>query len=192
MGVCLAYCRVSPRNALCLLEHPILIHRFLGRDEADLPPAGGFWKSIFGGRRAVPEGVPSLEPRPDDDDGDTDKAWNAIHYILTGSAQGGEFPAGFILHGGRPVGTEEAGYGPARLFDTGEAAEIAKALRACDHATFYSRFDGAAMDQAKVYPQIWSRSREESTQYVWESLNELRYFVEGVVESRQWLMLYFT
>src|SRR6186713_1857068 len=49
---------------------------------------------------------------------DIHKAWHAIHYILTGTADGGEAPDCFLLDGGTtlgPPGDDDDGYGPPRL-----------------------------------------------------------------------------
>ena len=191
MGMVLVYRRVSPHNAKLLLSQPVLIHRFLGDDdEPELPPSGGFFSRLFGGRRTLPQDTPSLEPHTDDDEGDADKSWHGIHYLLTGSAERGSFPLNFIMEGGQQVGDEEVGYGPARIFTPSETAEIDAALSGFTEQSLRDRYDGRAMDKAKVYPQIWGRETEDNFCYAWESFLALREFIHGTRSSGSYLMLY--
>src|SRR5512135_1798793 len=86
--------------------------------------------------RADPSGIQRvLYPQSDGDTMmsddvhlDVDKAWNGIHFLLTGDAQHGTPPLGFIV-GGKPLGDIDVGYGPARGFDAAEVRAIADALR---------------------------------------------------------------
>lgn len=195
MGIALSYFRVSPRNAEVLQRHPQLFHHFVDGNEAVRVPSRGFWKSLFGSKPAQAEEAPvldvALEDRPEDDEGDADKAWNAIHYLLTGTAEGGTFPAAFILHGGIPLGDEDDGYGPARLFSPDEVALINDTLQKETLESFQSRYDGRAMDKAKVYPQIWARDGDEGFDYVWESFERLKDFVRTTRETNQHLLVNF-
>ena len=191
MGMVLAYCRVSPYNAKLLLSQPVLVHRFMGSDdETELPPSGGFFSRLFGGRRTLPKDCPALEPRTDGDEGDADKSWNAIHYLLTGTAEGGSFPLGFILDGGQLIGDEDVGCGPARLFTPSEVAVIDSALAGFTKERMKARYDGKAMDRANVYPQIWGREDEDNFDYAWECFVVLREFIQTTTRSSSYLMIY--
>lgn len=88
---------------------------------------------------------------------DLDKAWHCLHFLLTGSAQGGSGPLGFILQGGTPVGTEDlGGYGPARVLRPLEAAALAGALAPITQEQLLARFDLKKLDKLNVYPGRWS------------------------------------
>ena len=89
---------------------------------------------------------------------DVDKAWHCLHFLLTGTADGGEPPLNFILGGGREVGDEEVGYGPARAFSAQEVAEIARALEPIDRSWLVAKFDAGQMDRLEIYPDVgqWS------------------------------------
>lgn len=84
---------------------------------------------------------------------DVDKAWHCLHFLLTGTADGGEPPLNFILTGGEAVGDEDVGYGPARVLLAAEVAKIAKALESIDVRWLAARFDAAAMDRLEIYPE---------------------------------------
>ena len=110
---------------------------------------------------------------PDDDEGtelenaiDVDKAWHAIHYLLNGTAEGGDEPYALVVLGGQEIG-EDIGYGPARLLFPEQVADIAGALREFDADALAARFDPEAMEESQIYPeQIWTRDGQEALDYV--------------------------
>ncbi len=88
---------------------------------------------------------------------DLDKAWHCLHYLLTGSARGGQPPLDFLLQGGAPVGSEDlGGAGPARVFLPAEVARIAAALAPIEPASLMARFDLKKLAALEVYPGRWS------------------------------------
>lgn len=87
---------------------------------------------------------------------DADRAWHAIHFLLTGTAWGGEPPLNFCASGGTPIGEEDVGYGPARALRAADVAALHAQLKRIDTATLVSRFDGARMDALEIYPQGWT------------------------------------
>lgn len=87
---------------------------------------------------------------------DLDKAWHALHYLLTGSARDGEGPLAFLLKGGTPVGDEDFGYGPARVFHPSEVSAIADALAGVSQRTLLPRFDLKKFERLELYPGRWS------------------------------------
>ncbi|RBP39845.1 uncharacterized protein DUF1877 [Roseimicrobium gellanilyticum] len=195
MGVVLSYIRVSPANAALLLQHPKLMHALLGFEEsAASSKRSGFLSRLFG-RKVEPksksESLPSLEPREGEDEGDTDKAWQGMHFILTGTAEGGDFPEGFIMHGGTPAGDDREETG-ARLFQPEEVQRIQAVLEAQTEDGVRLRYDGKKMDTAGVYPQIWQRDGEEGVAYIWETLCEMREFVRETVEKKWALLVFFS
>jgi hypothetical protein len=88
---------------------------------------------------------------------DLDKAWNCLHYLLTGSARDGEGPLAFLLKGGTPVGDEDlGGAGPARVFRPLEVAAIATALAEVTEPMLLQRFEPKKLEALGVYPGRWS------------------------------------
>jgi Domain of unknown function (DUF1877) len=88
---------------------------------------------------------------------DIDKSWHGIHYLLTGSAWEVGEGAGAAILGGDPIG-EDNGYGPARLLPPDAVQAVAAGLQGLDPETLRTRFDPEAMEQADLYPAIWSES----------------------------------
>ncbi len=106
---------------------------------------------------------------------DVDKAWHAIHYMLTGRAEGGEKPASLAIFGGVAVG-EDLGYGPPRLLKPESVVEVANLLEQITPDELAKRYDPKAMDAANIYPNIWVRDGNEGLEYVLEWYIELREF----------------
>ena len=88
---------------------------------------------------------------------DLDKAWNCLHYLLTGTPRGGEGPLAFLLQGGTEVGDDDlGGMGPARGFTPAELVVIADALLPVTRQTLLERFDLKKLEALDVYPGRWS------------------------------------
>lgn len=88
---------------------------------------------------------------------DVDKAWAGIHYVLTGTADAGEWPWYDVVLGGNSIG-DDRGYGPVRYHTAHDTAAIAQALSQITVDEFRNRFDPAAMTTADVYPAIWDQA----------------------------------
>lgn len=109
---------------------------------------------------------------------DLDKAWHCLHFLLTGSAQGGQPPLDFLLQGGAAIGTEDlGGAGPARAFRAAEVARIADALAPLEPAALMRRFDLKKLEALDVYPGRWSQLNLRSDYelgYYFGPLDELK------------------
>jgi Domain of unknown function (DUF1877) len=165
MGMIANFRRLPEADLLCLREDPDLMSDYLGEGQA----AGEFGPFA---------------------DMDVDKAWHAIHFLLTGSAWEGESPLNFIAAGGTEVG-DDLGYGPARCLDSGEVESLAAALRDIPTDVLLKRFDPQALSAADIYPDIWDRPAEEDdTQgYVAEYYEMLRAFILDAASEHQALLV---
>ena len=85
---------------------------------------------------------------------DLDKAWHGIHFVLTGSAWGGEPPLNFLVSGGTEVGEVDVGYGPARAFTSVEVRQIHEALARIPPEEFVRRINLSALADAGIYPDV--------------------------------------
>jgi Domain of unknown function (DUF1877) len=120
---------LAPEKLTALLEHPTSVFEVI--DGAYNAPGQGFV--------------------------DLDKAWNCLHYLLTGTPRGGEGPLSFLLMGGAKVGEEDlGGMGPARVFSAAELAVIADALAPITREQLLLRFDLKRLAALDVYPGRWS------------------------------------
>lgn len=145
-------------------------------------------------RRAGGDTLASLEQRgdmameflmPDDDDDpayedgsivDIDKAWQAIHFLLTGTAWDASLPQGFLL-GGQAVGGDQ-GYGRVRLLSAAEIKEIATYLTALPADFITQAFSFDELQKADIYPAIWDRKEPGDIDYVAAHFADLRQFID--------------
>ncbi len=85
------------------------------------------------------------------------KAWHAIHFLLTGSRLGGEEPLNFLVSEGTPVGEVDVGYGPARVLTSAQVRSLATALASLGPADLARRVDLRQLDEEAIYPGNWQR-----------------------------------
>ena len=135
---------------------------------------------------------PRDEPyEPREDELDIDKAWHGLHFLLTGTEWGGEPPLDFIASGGREVGDEDVGYGPARALTSAQVREIAAALEPITPEELATRFDPERMMKLDIYPGIWDRDPEEDTLgYLLEYFAALTAFVRRGADADCGMLVY--
>jgi len=124
---------------------------------------------------------------------DLDKAWQCLHYLLTCSARDGDAPLNFLLKGGTPVGEEDLGFGPARVFRPLEVAAIADALANVTQAMLLSRFDLKKLEQLEIYPGRWSELNLRSDYdlgYYFGPFEELKRVTERAKNERSAMLVW--
>jgi uncharacterized protein DUF1877 len=132
---------------------------------------------------------------PDDGQGDhaptrhldIEKSWHAIQFLLTGDPWSGEPPLQNAVMGGRELGEEDVGYGPARYLSAAEVAAVAAALAGISGEELWSRFDEGGFARAEIYPQRWSYDGKE---YVLAHYEALREFFKDAAAAQDAMLLY--
>jgi hypothetical protein len=122
------------------------------------------------------------------EDLDLDKAWHGLHYILTGTAWGGDTPLNSLLLGGEQIGDEEehdVGYGPARVLMPTQVAAFAQALDAVTSVEVSKRFNPSEMEKLDIYPNVWDRKDETLEEWMRESMVELKNFLKRANAQQQ-------
>lgn len=115
---------------------------------------------------------------------DLDKAWHAIHFLLTGSAWEVGAGAGAAILGGEPIGGD-IGHGPVRLLLPEEVKAIVPGL--VDTDELRRRFDPMELTEAGVYPNVWDES--DFDHYVGPNYASLRDFYRRAAENDQAVVL---
>ncbi len=131
---------------------------------------------------------------PEGDEGpanalDVDKAWHAIHFMLNGTPWEGQGVLGLTVLNGTEIG-EDVGYGSARYLSQDQVKEVAHALSELSEADFNARYDGRAMDEQEVYPQIWSRDDDFGRSYVLEHFRNLVSFYREAANRHDAMLLF--
>ena len=138
MGMVLGITQLDDRTIERLVADPPLVWLVIAGDDREQYERArqderrlrkpGFIARLFGA--APPPPSPDAPPFAlGDGEGkeiDFDKSWHGMHYLLARSDEGGTPPLDFLLGGGRTVGDEDVGYGPAWVFTAAETRTIAR------------------------------------------------------------------
>jgi hypothetical protein len=196
MGICCAFIRLSDRNIESMIRQPSLVYSLLGMPVESSRPATGFFARLFG--RTAPAPPPPTEPatlpdpRESGDEGDVDKTWQAIHSLLTGTAEPIDGLLGFLITGGTTIEGTDVGYGPPRSFTSAQVTSIVSELGALDRDALHRRYRPKEMDDHDVYPQIWARDGDEGFDYIWQHFEDLRSLLAEAHRRKQGLLIYHT
>ena len=195
MGMCMGLCALGDDDIARLLRDPPLVWTVLAPDEPDvyLEASGlrrSWWSRLLGlrgGASALPApiGAPLAEA-------DIDKAWHGIHYLLTGSAWGGEPPLDFLVNGGVAVGDVDVGYGPARVIPSTGVQAIHAALSTLGAGDLRARFDREAMGRLEIYPDIWAGDEGEdgAINYCLHHFATLQDFISEAAARRMGILIH--
>jgi len=118
-----------------------------------------------------------------------DKAWHAIHYVLTGSRLGGAEPLNFLVSEGTPVGEVDVGYGPARVLTSAQVRALAEALAALTPEEVARRVNLQKFDEEVIYPGNW-QSNGFGVDYVVSSYQQMHNLIVRLADQGLGLVLY--
>ena len=182
---------VKDADLEAIVKTPRRIHNLWGKPEPIAPYKPSFLLRLFGVKPPPPAPPPEdWQPSEKPIEFDVDKAWQGIHFLLTGSDWEGDGTLAFILHGGREI-NEDLGYGPPHGFTSAEVKEINAALRKVDEKALYERADPAEFSKNEIYPEIWDKeSKEDCIGYVTENLKELKKFISETAQAGRALIVY--
>ncbi len=175
-----------------LLESPKRIYRVLYPD-MDIPvsePKQSLWSRLFGKPSQPQPQADNWQPESGNVEFDVDKAWHGIHFALCGHPEEGTGPLSFICCGGKQVGEEDVGYGPARAFTSSEVSEIVSALNDVEISGLRDSANASTFMENDIYPQIWEDNETESFEYVFSYLEDLRGFLQEVLSQGKGLLVY--
>jgi hypothetical protein len=189
--------RIQNETRVKLHQSPDLITSLLYPGASRSTPGKvGFLGRLFGKKEiSEPQKTPpptALAPLPPDDIMDLDKAWHGLHFIFTGFDWEGDFPQGFILTCGEPVGDVDVGYGPARSYSPEEVEAIAKFLEAQNEADLRKRLNPQKMAELEIYPNIWSGTTDlnQEWEYLADGFRRMKQFVKEAASKRMALLVY--
>jgi hypothetical protein len=117
------------------------------------------------------------------------KAWHAIHFVLTGSRLGGEEPLNFLVDEGTPIGEVDVGFGPARALKSGQVRRLAAALAPIQPDDVARRVDVKKFDEEAIYPGHWQRNGV-GVDYVVANYRAMRDLIVRAADHGQGLILY--
>jgi hypothetical protein len=129
----------------------------------------------------VPEseraGTPPSAPHHPDRGLDIEKAWHGLHFLFTGTSDGGEEPACYLVHGGEAL--DDEGYG--RALRPAQVQSFASFLASLTPDELRGRYDPARMVGLEIYPDsIWdddTKGKESPRDWLIKSFGEVQAFV---------------
>lgn len=187
MGMVTCLRAIDDRDLDALVERPGRIARWFFGEEPPAP-AKGLLARVLG--RSQPPAADDWEPPSDElPETDLDKAWHGIHFLLTGDAESGDFPRGFLLDHGVTIGDVDVGYGPAHGFRSDDVKRIADALDGLGRDAFARRYDAESLAEAGIYPDIWDEG-DEALEYLLEYFDELRGFVRRTADAGHGILIW--
>lgn len=201
MGMCLGLVSISDENIDRILSDPPLVWKFVAPDAPEyyLEARGirkqtGLLSWLLGRSTAIPTDPVDLVIVDNECvASDLDKAWHGIYYLLTGKAEGGDSPLNFLQEGGTEIPDIDVGYGNARAYRAAETREILDALRRIGEEELVDRYNPKDMLAQGIYPNIWLRdSKEETLDYLIESIGILRGFLAQAVDAGLGILVYLT
>ena len=190
MGMYLAIYAVSDATIERLHADPPLAWRVLdperpeleAKARADRQPHPGLFARLFTRAKAEPPPPPPpLELGPGEGDlgpdGDYEKSWQGLHYLLTGTAWEGEPPLTFLMGGGRELELVD-GDSPLLTHSSADTRRIAAALAGLSDEEVRRRVNPAEMKALDIYSGPWDEP--ERVEYLLEDMRRLRQTVSAV------------
>ena len=144
-------------------------------------PRPGLLARLFTGAKAEPApALPPFElPAGEGDlgpDGDFEKSWGGLHYLLTGTAWEGEPPLNFLMHG-RELDIRD-GDSPVITHGSAETRRIAQALTALGDDEVRRRVNPEAMTELDISGGAWNEPQH--VELLLEDFGRLRQLVSSV------------
>ena len=125
--------------------------------------------------------------------GDLDKAWQGLHFLLTGTADGGKEPECFLLKGGRDLAAFDLGAGPAHTLNPEQVRSFAVCLAKHTRDTLRARYDTKRMIALDVYlAETIDAEGDEGFEYLFESFAALKRIVDDARAAGEGLVVYFS
>lgn len=174
MGITCTLKSANEEQLLILRRNPKLVPVFFG-DESWEEPAS-FWRRLFRGRTAIPA---NLLEQADCMEIELEKSWHGLHFLFTGTAEGGDLPAAFLLKGGDGLGSSGN-----RVVSAADARRFKDFVHSLSEDELRSRFDPERMTQLRIYPEeIWRTEQDEAFDYLLEYFEILWAFTRDVVDE---------
>jgi hypothetical protein len=170
-----------------LNDSPERIRKILYEETINYTP--GFIAKLFGAKPKSDDWHPENFDE-ENDEVDLDKAWQAIHYLLTEDPWEGSGVKSFILNGGKEIGVIDVGYGPARSFSSDEVKEIHNELSEISSMDLRSKFDFELLSKNDIYPSIWDRKDPEDINYVINCFDIMKDFIKRAHDENKGLIAY--
>ena len=182
--------RLTEAEATSARDHPDVAGELLGY--APAPPKIGLLSKLFGkSKEQLPPSREKLSPIGEAETFELGQAWHILHYLFTGSPEGGSWPAAFIMSGGQEVG-QDFGYGAPRLITPEQSQEVAAFLNAQTFQSLGAAYVPQDIEAAQVYWRVSMEPAERRRQVeeLWTVTQGLQAFFEQVASARGSILIH--
>lgn len=137
--------------------------------------------------RSAPSEIPNFffspEAQPAGDLIDFDKAWQALHFTLSGAEYYTDNDLGILLFDGEKIG-EDMGYGAGWIIPNHRIVAFNSALSAMSDDDIRARYNPAEMSRNDIYiADAFEEDPEQGLQYLMQGIPALRQFAEKCTAS---------
>jgi len=159
MGVYLTIRSASVDQIAALDAKPELLPVFFDAAAVeDVLPRPSFWQLLTGRRPSVPE---SLLDQSNCMEIGLEKAWHALHFLFTGTADDGDPPACYLMSGGLGL---SAGDTDTHALSPQQVEEFRSFVHGISEDDLRARYDPKRMTQLHIYPEIMGARPRRGTQ----------------------------
>ncbi len=187
MGTTCTLIRLSDHSLGELLEEPARLQPFLTGQTTPLTERSGLLQRLL--RKKPREIHPVTEARTEGDLCELDKAWAAIHFLLTATIpeKATSDVLGFLVSGGTDVG--DIFLDGVHGFLSGEVVGISEALSKVGADQLRMRYAPQEMDRLSVYPGAWNQDAA-GLDYILKYFTALREFMSQTARRQQALLIH--
>ena len=140
-----------------------------------------------------PEGATLAEP---DSHLDLDKAWQPLHFLLTGTAWEGEEPGCYLVRGGEELtdADDDYGYSSIRALTPEQIRRFDEYLGTLSHDALRQRFDRDRMVALEIYskPRAGAAHARDEMPSLLQSFDALRSFATITAQRNDGAIAYLT
>jgi hypothetical protein len=127
---------------------------------------------------------------------DLDKAWQPLHFLLTGTAWEGEEPGCYLVRGGEELADDdELAYSSVRALTPDQVSRFDEFLRNLSHETLRERFDPQRMVALEIYSKPRARERavsHDEVPHLLETFDALQSFAAVTAKGGDGAVVYLT
>lgn len=195
MGIAYGLVRVKPEIVEQMRGRPRAVAAYVFGDASlGEPPKPGFLARLFG--KSPPregEAPITLPERVDGDETDIDKAWQVIHYLLTGSSKPVSGPLGLILDESDTLADLDLGLGPPHIISPAAVKAFAAAVATLSDDQFFARFIPDEMPVSDLYlcDSLVGEDLEDAKDYLRAHFHELRDFAVKAADQGEAIVTFY-
>lgn len=117
------------------------------------------------------------------------RAWQLIHFLLTGAPWERQGPLAQAVLGGAEISGSDSGYGPYRYNSARDVRALASQLHELDFDVLWSRFDLARVRAEQIYPEDWT-GQPDDRRACEEDYEALRAFLASAARTGEAVLMF--